>query len=314
MSVPRSFVTGATGQLGLPLVRALVAAGHEVTALVRDEGRAGAVSEAGARLLVGHLGQAEVLRQGTAAADYVWHLAGGLRGARQNADELNREGTAALAAAAAQNRGLRSFVFASTCAVYGDRSGLWVTEDYEPAPQTEYGDSKVAAEKLLKEAGLPLRVARIAAVYGPGLRFMQAEAIRAGKAWMPGEGRNRVPVVHIDDCTQALLAIGLHGEPGVWHVSGPSTPTLKEFYAEVTKATGGKPAVFWSTWIPSVFQFAAARQNESIMRRIGRKPRFTQDNLRLFTAGVRLRVDRLEKQLGFVWQYPEFAAGIAASV
>ncbi len=310
----RSFVTGATGQIGLPLVRALVAAGHEVTALVRDEARAGAVRDAGARLLVGDLAATEALTRGVAGADHVWHLAGGLRGPGVNADTLNRAGTEAIAEAARRHSGLRTFTFASTCAVYGDRSGLWVAEDYPPSAQTEYGASKVAAEELLRASGLPLRIARIAAVYGPGLRFMQAESIRAGRAWLPGEGRNHVPVIHVDDCVNALVAVGLRGDPGVWHVSGPSTPNLKEFYAAVTDATGGKPVRFWSTWIPSALQYGVARRNEALMMRLGRKPRFTQDNLRLFTASVRLRVDRLEKELGFTWAHPDYRAGVAASV
>jgi nucleoside-diphosphate-sugar epimerase len=315
----RVFVTGATGQIGLPLVRALVAAGHTVVALVRDEGRAAAVREAGAALLVGNLDDAEVVERGVAGAEMVYHLAGGLRGkGRVDADALNRGGTVGIAAAAERHAArLHGFVYASSCAVYGDRSGLWLAEDYAPAPQTEYGRSKVAAEALLHEAaarsGLKLHVARIAAVYGPGLRFTQVETIRAGRAWLPGEGRNHVPVVHIDDCVAALVAIGERGAPGVWHVSGPSTPNLKEFYAAVAKACGGTPVRFWSTWIPSVFQFGAARQNEALMARLGRKPRFTTDNLRLFTASSRLRTDRLEKELAFVWRWPDYREGIAAA-
>ncbi|MSQ03191.1 MAG: NAD(P)-dependent oxidoreductase [Myxococcales bacterium] len=316
----RSFVTGGTGQIGRPLVRALAAAGHDVTVLVRDPARAQAVLADGARLLTGHLEDAAAIERGVAGADHVWHLAGGLRGVgRIDADRLNRVGTEALAVAAGTHAArLRSFTFASSCAVYGDRSGLWVGEAHPPAPQTEYGRAKLAAEERLRRVatatGLRLYVARIAAVYGPGLRFMQEDRIRAGRAWLPGEGRNRVPVVHIDDCVAALLAIAEKGAPGLWNVSAPGTPTLAEFYATVAQATGGKAVRFWSTWIPSVIQVALAEQNERLMAGIGRKPRFTNDNLRLFTASVRLRVDRLERELALSWRHPEHVGGIAASI
>ncbi len=315
----RVFVTGATGQLGRPLVSAFLAAGHAVTALVRSEAGAAEVRAAGAALLVGHIEDADAIERGVAGADLVVHLAGGLRGRGQvDADRLNRGGTEELAASAERHAArLHGLVYASSCAVYGDRSGLWLGEDYDPAPQTDYGRSKVAAESLLTavadRSGLRVHVVRIAAVYGPGLRFMQEESIRAGRAWLPGEGRNHVPVVHVDDCAAALLAIGERGSPGIWHVSGPSTPTLKEFFAAVAKVTGGKPVRFWSTWIPSVFQFGAARQNEVLMSRLGRKPRFTTDNLRLFTASSRLRTDRLEKELAFTWRWPDYRDGVAAS-
>lgn len=317
----RSFVTGATGQIGRPLVRALAAAGHDVVALVRDPADAPALQALGVRSTVtGSLTDAGALDAGLAGADHVWHLAGGLRGTgRVDADRLNREGTEALAAAVARHAGrLRGLTFASTCAVYGDRSGLWVTEDYPPAPQTEYGTAKVAAEKLLvalgADTGLPVQVVRIAAVYGPGLRFMQEDAVRKGRAWLPGEGRNHVPVIHIDDCVAGLVAIGERGGPGVWNLAAPGTPSLKEFYAAVAEATGGTPVRFWSTWIPSAIQTAVATRNERLMMRLGRKPRFTNDNLRLFTASVRLRVDRLEKELGFTWQHPDHRGGVSASI
>ncbi|MBM4392472.1 MAG: hypothetical protein FJ090_15230 [Deltaproteobacteria bacterium] len=123
-----------------------------------------------------------------------------------------------------------------------------------------------------------------------------------------------MPIVHVDDCVNALIAVGERGEAGrVYHVGGPSTPTLKEFYAAVHARVGGKPVRFWSTWIPSAIQFAAARRNEGLSARLGRKPRFTPDNLRLMTASVRLRVDKLEKELGFSWAYPDYREGVAAA-
>ena len=43
----RVFVAGASGAIGRPLVRQLVAAGHEVTGTTRREERAAAIREAG---------------------------------------------------------------------------------------------------------------------------------------------------------------------------------------------------------------------------------------------------------------------------
>lgn len=315
----RVFVTGASGQIGLPLVRGLVARGYTVAGLARDARRGEQVQEAGATLIRGGLDDRDALEEGLRGASVVFHLAGGVRGrGAETADVINRQGTEHLLAAA-RGKPLRAFVLASSCAVYGDRSGLWVTEDYPPSPHTRYGESKAAAEQAVEAArrewGLPTRIARIAATYGPGFRFMQADLIRSGRAWLPGEGANHVPVVHVDDCVAALVRIAEAGADGsAWHVAGRTQPTLKEFYAAVHAVVGGHPVRFWSTWIPSVFQFSAARANERLMTRVGGKPRLTEDNLRLFTASVRLKTDRLEKELGFTWRYADHAEGVAASL
>ncbi|MDP2312275.1 MAG: NAD(P)-dependent oxidoreductase [Pseudomonadota bacterium] len=311
-------VTGGTGRIGVPLVRALLARGDRVTVLTRNPAAAQKIEGwAGARFVKGGLPDAAALADALGGVTAVYHLAGGVRGrGADTADRLNREGTLAVLAAARGVK-LRAFVYASSCAVYGDRSGLWVSEDYPPSPHTTYGEAKVAAERAVLDAataGLPARIARIGAVYGPGLPFLQAEQMRAGKGWLPGEGRNLVPVVHVDDCVAALLAIGDADTSGIFHVAGRSTPTLKEFYAAVHAASGGAPMRFWSTWIPSALQFAAARANERVVAGLGGRPRFTEDNLRLHTASVRLRTDRLEKELGFVWSWGDHKDGVRAAV
>jgi nucleoside-diphosphate-sugar epimerase len=310
----RVFVTGATGQLGLPLVAALVAQGQQVVGLSRGN-RQKELEAAGAVVLAGTLGKEESLREGIRGAEVIFHLAGGIRGPGvESADQLNRVGTETLIAAAKAENFKGPLIFASSCAVYGDRNGLWVTEDYAPAPHTLYGESKLAAEKALLESGLDVRIARIAAVYGPGIRFLMDDRMKAGRAFLPGEGLNYLPVVHIADCVGALLAIVERGSAGkIYNVAGRTQPQLKEFYKEVHKLAGGRPMRFWSTWIPSGIQFRAAEANEKLISRLGRKPRFTSDNLRLFTAGVRMKTDRLEKELGYNWVYPGFKEGIQAS-
>lgn len=314
-------VTGGTGRIGAPLVRALLARGDRVAVLTRNPARVSHLP--GARLVKGTLFDAAALADALSGATVVYHLAGGFRGpGSDTADRLNREGTEAVLAAVRAARGkgpaLRAFVYASSCAVYGDRSGLWVAEDYPPSPHTSYGLAKVAAEIAVQAAAeasaLPARIARIAAVYGPGFAFLLADKIRAERAWLPGEGRNIVPVVHIDDCVAALLRIGDSDTSGIFHVAGRTMPTVGEFYAAVHAACGGTPVRFWSTWIPSALQFAVARANERVVSRLGRRPRFTEDNLRLYTASVRLRTERLENELGFAWAWADYKDGVRAAI
>ena len=218
----RVFVTGAAGRVGRVLVAQLVASGHAVSGLVSDQGKAEALRAAGAEPVVGRLEDAAALDRGVADAEVVYHLAGGVRGAGSvTADALNHQGTRRLVEAIQRRpdagRGLASLLFSSTTAIYGDRSGLWVDEQMAPFPQTLYGASKVAAEALLsraaREDGLPVRIARLAAVYGPDFPFLMADRMAKGKAWLPGEGRNYVPVIHVEDAAAALVAVAERGPP-----------------------------------------------------------------------------------------------------
>ncbi|HJN74748.1 MAG TPA: NAD(P)-dependent oxidoreductase [Myxococcota bacterium] len=303
----RIAVTGASGRIGRVLLPELIGAGHEVVGLARSESSADLVRGAGARVVRGDLLDTSSLNGFIDGADRVLHLAGGVRGAgRTTPDLLNRVATENLAGVVGET----PVVLASSCAVYGDRSNLWVEEDFEPSPNTRYGTSKVAAEGIARERGWT--IARIAAIYGAGFPFAMVERMRAGKAWLPGEGRNHVPTMHVDDCVRALVLLA-EAEPGlIVHLADRSQPTLREFYDCVHQRVGGTPMRFWSTYVPSYVQLWAARNNERLQSRIDQKPRFTPDSLRLFTNSVRLRTRVLEG-LGFEWLHAEHEAGIAAT-
>jgi nucleoside-diphosphate-sugar epimerase len=111
---------------------------------------------------------------------------------------------------------------------------------------------------------------------------------------------------------RALVRVAEAGEAGgIYHVAERSTPTLREFYEEIQRHTGGTPVRFWSTWVPSYVQTWGARLNERVQSRAGTRPRFTPDNLKLFTNSVRANVGRLNEELQFDWRFPEYEAGIS---
>ena len=70
------FVAGASGAIGQPTVRALGAAGHEVTGMTRREERAAEIREAGAQAVVCDAFDAEGVREAVVAAapEVVVHL------------------------------------------------------------------------------------------------------------------------------------------------------------------------------------------------------------------------------------------------
>src|SRR5258706_11194252 len=65
----RIFLSGATGHIGSAVLDALVRAGHDVTALVRDNEKARRVAKRGAHPVIGNLADPESYRSSAEAQD-----------------------------------------------------------------------------------------------------------------------------------------------------------------------------------------------------------------------------------------------------
>jgi nucleoside-diphosphate-sugar epimerase len=71
----RVFVTGATGFIGTPVVRELIAAGHQVIGLCRSDDKAPALAATGAEVYRGSIADPDSLKEGVSRSDGVIHLA-----------------------------------------------------------------------------------------------------------------------------------------------------------------------------------------------------------------------------------------------
>src|SRR5438477_483773 len=91
----QTFVTGGSGFLGRTLIRVLREKGHEVRALARSDAAVEAVRVAGAEPVRGDLGDLEVMRDGMAGCQWVFHSAAMAKswGPRREFVEANVRGT-----------------------------------------------------------------------------------------------------------------------------------------------------------------------------------------------------------------------------
>jgi nucleoside-diphosphate-sugar epimerase len=176
----RVALTGATGLVGGALLDRLLAAGHEVDALVRP-GRAGVgsgpplASRAGLSQVEGLLPDVGAIDALLERADAVVHAAFADVEDPDSFVEQNVLGTLRLLARLGRTR-QRQLVFVSSLAVYGpapgERPGAKerLTEDCGLWPAEFYGAHKLALEKLVHAAsgapGLNTAIFRLGAVLG----------------------------------------------------------------------------------------------------------------------------------------------------
>jgi UDP-glucose 4-epimerase len=130
---------------------------------------------------------------------------------------VNVEGTLNLLRASS-DRGVRRFVFASSCAVYGEQKKFPIREDAPPKPLSPYAASKLAAEQdclaFRDLGGLEAVCLRYFNVYGPrqipgeyaGVMIKFLERIRASQPpTIYGDGKQTRDFVHVQDVVGATL-------------------------------------------------------------------------------------------------------------
>ncbi|MBU9339909.1 SDR family oxidoreductase [Burkholderia multivorans] len=195
----RVFVTGATGFVGLPTVKELIAAGHRVLGLARSDEGEKSLAAIGADVHRGSLEDTESLRAGAAAADAVLHL-GFVHDWSNFAQscEIDRRAIEALGSVLAGSDRLL-IVTAGTAGLAAP--GRLATEDDDVPPDFPFPRVSEQTARALK--GVRAAVVRLPQVHDTVrqglLTYAVAVAREKGVSAYVGEGRNRWAAAHISD-------------------------------------------------------------------------------------------------------------------
>lgn len=221
-------LAGATGALGMPLVRRLTKAGHEVTGITRTEAGAGVLWDLGASSVIADAldrdGLLRALRD--THADAVIHQLTALKRPPMRArdvEQTNRlrvEGTANLLAAAEQI-GARRFVTQSFFGGYGfhDGSRMQTEQDRFAPPGGKRFDPTWQAlrsteQQVLEAPGIDGIVLRYGGFYGPASIGQMLDGLRKRQIPVPRGGGAYASLVYIEDAAAATVAALERSAPG----------------------------------------------------------------------------------------------------
>lgn len=330
-------VTGASGFIGRHLVAGLLAHGALVRCLARNArclyaGRHGqhGHSDVVTAPCLGDLTDPESLPAACRGIDTVFHLAGfahaaddGSRAFAAQHWAVNAQGTFNLLDAA-QRAGVRRFVFLSSVKAVADPPAYCVTEDWNAAPTSPYGQAKRAAEERALAIGLSSDMAvvnlRPALVYGPGMSGNLPRLIHAiGRGWFPPlpETGNRRSLVHVEDVVQALLLAAIHPAAvgQTYFLSDGRGYSGAELYRLIRSAFGKTP----SGWqIPAGLLSGAARSLDwahGLLDRSRPQQHKTQTMLNQLLGWACYDNQRIATALGYQphWDLPRALPNLVAS-
>ena len=222
-SPPHVLVVGGAGYIGSILTRRLLGDGHRVRVLdallYGGDAVAPLLADPAFELRLGDTRDPAAVDSALDGIDVVVHLGELVGDPACGLDavvtrEINGEGTLRLASAASE-RGIRRFVYPSSCSVYGASDDV-VDEESEPKPVSLYAELKMEAERALlamDRTNFEPVILRLATVFGlsPRPRFdlvvnlLAAQAVVEGSIIVQG-GRQWRPFVHVGDAAEVLAA------------------------------------------------------------------------------------------------------------
>lgn len=298
----RVLVAGAAGAIGRPLVPALIAAGHQVTATTRSPARLAGLTAAGAEAVM--VDGLDALAVGEAVAtaepEVIVHemtaipAAISLRHFDRSFAATNELRTAGLdhLIAAGRAAGVRRLIAQSyagwpcipdgvaanggaanggapnSTAPGGGRVLTEETDPFDPDPPRAQRATLAAIrylEETVTSGPLPGVVLRYGSLYGPGASEGFVEMIRRRRIPVIGDGAGVWSFLHVADAASATVAALDRGAPGVYNVTDDDPAPVAVWLPAVARAVGARPPRHVPRWIG---RLAAGEVGVSVMTKV----------------------------------------------
>lgn len=262
----KAVVTGGAGFIGSHLAEELAGRGYQVIILDdlstgKEENIAPLLEKGSASFVQGSVTDLPWLQKLFQGVDLVFHLAAMASVPQSLADpaachEINLTGTLNVLLAA-RDGGAKKVVYASSCAVYGDRQTLPLSEDMPPHPQSPYAVTKLAGEyycQAFQEVyGLPAVCLRYFNVYGPGQdpdspyaavipRFI-SRAAEVEPLTIYGDGEQTRDFIFVKDAVAAAILATESQAGGIFNIGSGNGTSLNRLAELIIRLSGSDTGI-----------------------------------------------------------------------
>jgi UDP-glucose 4-epimerase len=259
----KALVTGGAGFIGSNVCRLLLAKGWEVVVLdnLMSGYRQNLVEAPRFAFVEGDVRDAAAVRRAIAGCGVVFHLAASV-GNKRSIDqplvdaEINLLGTIQVLEAA-REAGVARIVVSSSAGIFGELKTLPIAEDHPLDPDTPYGVSKLAEEKVSlaysKLHGIEVACLRYFNVFGPNQRFdaygnvipiFVFRALRGEPIHIFGDGEQTRDFVNVADVAEANLNAALaKGVIGSFNIGSGTRISINALVATLQSIIGGRMEV-----------------------------------------------------------------------
>ena len=314
-------VTGANGFLGSAVVRALLADGSAVRALVRPRSDRRNLDGLDVEIAAGDLTDRDSLRRAAAGCKQVFHVAADYRLWVADAEPMYRanvDGSVNVLEAAAE-AGAERMVYTSSVAVLGVNKDRTPADEDTPVTAADmvghYKRSKFLAEAAVRkraaEMKFPVVTVNPSTPIGPrdvnptptGRILLDAAAGR-----MPAFVDTGLNLVHVDDVAAGHLAAAKLGVPGERYILGGDDFTLQQILMLVAEHVGRRASTIrLPHW--SVYPLAVGAEAMAMLTK--REPRVTLDGLRMSKKHMYFSSRKAQRALQYRWRDPRLAVAAA---
>ena len=278
-------VTGPTGFLGRQVVQKLIDHSYQVRCLVHSPGRERMFPQGSVDVYYGDINNADALASALQGVDQVVHLVAVIReNGAATYDNINRQGTENVVAAAKAAGGVQQFVHISAVGAVDN-------------PEFPYLQSKWQGEHAVSSSGIPYTIIRPSIVFGPGDEFINSLAalvrlfplvpVIAG-------GRNRLQPIWVDDLAQCIaLSLSRHDLQGhTLELGGPEQLSYNQVTSVVAQAMGKRRLrLHVPMWIMKI--------NVTLMQAVMTRPPINKEMLNMMRVRNVAELGMVEQTFGF---------------